>query len=405
MTVKKPVPCSLLDIRGIQEWLDEMALQGLFLVDVNRKFDRAEFELGDPAPVRYRLDPVGKDVEKDKDREGPYAEMGWKFVCHIPRWYYIFSCGDPEAPELYSDPQSLAIAMEPMIRRDLRSSILGALFCVAVFFLCFLVRPGSALRNMLLWEYPQDLVLTVLYPILLVLCLPLFVFDFRRIVKIRDTLAQGLTLKAKKRRKRIPFLAWYIPLYLSIFLLPRLLLPETNMEYFDLSEAPLSRPWPGIVQTEAAGPRPLGPSPEPYAHGYAATNSSWFVPIQEYASTDWDTRSSGSFWTGVRYFKARSPRVAELIWQMERDKEARYHENALTYPGNSRITELQPFQPWDWPGLDRAELARYHRQGHDIWTLLLQRGNDVVMVEYSGYARPEDCIGLFLEALDKEGTP
>lgn len=32
MTVKKPVPCSVYDIPGMQEWLDEMALQGLFLV-------------------------------------------------------------------------------------------------------------------------------------------------------------------------------------------------------------------------------------------------------------------------------------------------------------------------------------------------------------------------------------
>ena len=39
MTVNKPVPCSIDDIRGIQEWLDEMALQGLFLVEFNRRFD------------------------------------------------------------------------------------------------------------------------------------------------------------------------------------------------------------------------------------------------------------------------------------------------------------------------------------------------------------------------------
>ena len=31
MMVKKAIPCSLLDIQGVQEWLDEMVLQGLFL--------------------------------------------------------------------------------------------------------------------------------------------------------------------------------------------------------------------------------------------------------------------------------------------------------------------------------------------------------------------------------------
>lgn len=107
----------------------------------------------------------------------------------------------------------------------------------------------------------------------------------------------------------------------------------------------------------------------------------------------------------MRYVQARSPKIAELIYRLERDKEVRYHEKALTYPNANRITEVQPFQSWDWSGLDKAELARYHRRGQDVWTLLLLRGNDVLMLEYSGFAQPEDCLPLFLEALDKEVTP
>lgn len=33
MMVKKASPCSLLGIQGVQEWLDETALQGLCLVE------------------------------------------------------------------------------------------------------------------------------------------------------------------------------------------------------------------------------------------------------------------------------------------------------------------------------------------------------------------------------------
>ena len=41
MTVKKPIPCSFFDIPGMQQWLDEMALQGLFLQDFTRQMDKA----------------------------------------------------------------------------------------------------------------------------------------------------------------------------------------------------------------------------------------------------------------------------------------------------------------------------------------------------------------------------
>ena len=49
MTVKKNIPCSFYDIPSLESWLDEMALQGLFLKNFSRQFDWAVFEVGDPA--------------------------------------------------------------------------------------------------------------------------------------------------------------------------------------------------------------------------------------------------------------------------------------------------------------------------------------------------------------------
>lgn len=43
MTVKRPIPCSLYDIQGMQDWLDEMALQGLFFQNFTRRNDAANF--------------------------------------------------------------------------------------------------------------------------------------------------------------------------------------------------------------------------------------------------------------------------------------------------------------------------------------------------------------------------
>ena len=75
MTVKRPIPCSLYDIQGMQDWLDEMALQGLFFQNFTRRNDAANFLVDAPRPVRYRLDPVGEHWN-DVERKENYAQMG-----------------------------------------------------------------------------------------------------------------------------------------------------------------------------------------------------------------------------------------------------------------------------------------------------------------------------------------
>ena len=193
MSVKIPVPCSIYDIRGVEEWLDEMALKGLFLKEVNSRFDRAVFELRDPAPVRYRLDPITRKGKEDDEHLALYAQMGWNYVDRVARWYYIFSCADPDAPELYTDPQSLALAMSSLVRRDFRNHVLLALALFAVIpFMLLFPTPGYIFHNLLLWERPRDVFFIASYPFLFVLCLPMLVLEYRRTRKIRDTLAQGV---------------------------------------------------------------------------------------------------------------------------------------------------------------------------------------------------------------------
>ena len=62
---------------------------------------------------------------------------------------------------------------------------------------------------------------------------------------------------------------------------------------------------------------------------------------------------------------------------------------------------FQPFQPQNQPGLDRLEVAQYTRRGLDCWTLAARRGTDVLVVDYMGRAQWEDCLPLFLVALDQ----
>ncbi len=405
MTVKKPVPCSIYDIRGIQEWLDEMARQGLFLKEVNPRFDRAEFEVGDPAPVRYRLDPVArKGEEEDDEHIALYAQMGWNYVDRVARWYYIFSCVDPEASELYSDYQSLSLAMDGLVRRDFRNHVLLALSLLAVLLLMlFFPTPAYNFRNLLLWENPHHVFLMVSYPILLVLCLPLLAFEYRRTRKIRDTLAQGMPLKAGKRRNRPPWYVIWLLTYLPAYFLPRLLFPTIGWEICGLEARALAHPWPTAVQVEAVGASPL--AEEPVIDGYVRYNDSPFAPVQEEVNLSLPAGNSNRFFSTIRYIRASSPRIARWLYQMERDQEAKSLETRQNPSYTYRVSELTPFTPRDWPSLDRLEVAFYRWQAQDSWSFALLRGNDVLLVDYTGAARWEDCLPLFLEALDKEVTP
>lgn len=401
MTVKKPVPCSLYDLRGIQEWLDEMALQGLFLKEVNRRFDRAEFEVGDPAPVRYRLDPVVRKGKENEEHVALYAQMGWNYVDRVYTWYDIFSCADPEAPELYSDYQSLALAMDGLVRRDLRNHVLLALSLLAVLLLIlFFPTPGHNFRNLLLWEQPEYVFDMVAYPIVLVLCLPLLVFEYRQTQKIRDTLAQGLPLKAGKRRKKLPWYVVWALTYLPIFLLPKLIFPDVGWDVCGLEERALAHPWPTAAQVEQVGAHPL--TEEPVMDGYIRYNDSPFAPVQEevhrYRAASPNYLSDLS--VTIRYIRAGSPKIARWLYQMERDQEFKRLEDRQSTRYTYQITNLTPFAPRDWPGLDRLEVTRYKERGEDSWTFTLLRGNDVLLVDYTGSVQWEDCLPLFLEALD-----
>ena len=134
---------------------------------------------------------------------------------------------------------------------------------------------------------------------------------------------------------------------------------------------------------------------------------------------DWEVRSFDPF-TGedtvldrpyplsvtVQYDQARSPKTARLVYQLRRDQEAQELKAALSYDNPlSYVSHLQPFEQREYPGLDSLETVRFRRGGADSWLFTALRGNDVLVVEYCGPAEPEDCLPLFLEALDKEVPP
>ncbi len=121
-TVKKILPYGLWDFSGLQNWLNAQAKDGYaFQKSLNLSFfDIACFRKDSRAPQsRYCLDPIHEsaDAYESQQRRKDYEAYGWHFVGSIGKLYAVYRCDDSDAPILYTDPQSLALAMKKQVRR------------------------------------------------------------------------------------------------------------------------------------------------------------------------------------------------------------------------------------------------------------------------------------------------
>ena len=55
--VRKLVPVDFLDMHGIESWLEDMAVRGLFFTGMGSCF--ARFRRGRPMPIRFHAEPSG----------------------------------------------------------------------------------------------------------------------------------------------------------------------------------------------------------------------------------------------------------------------------------------------------------------------------------------------------------
>lgn len=209
MTVKKWVPCALWDITGLQSWLNEQAAAGYALADWPgwSFMGRVSFQ-EDPEAVhtRYCLDPIGERIGEVElqDRRESYEEAGWHYAGKIGKLYAIYRCDDPTAPELYSDPQSLAWAMKKQMRWMWAALLICLLWPVALFWdewpLLF-HYPAEFLMELML----RAEILIHLYGIMLVMVV-LVVSDgistFRGIRRARACLSRGQWPPAGPHRYR-----------------------------------------------------------------------------------------------------------------------------------------------------------------------------------------------------------
>ena len=132
--VRKILPVSPCDIRGLEAWLEEQANAGLFPVSIG---SWAVFTTDGVPGTRFRLEPYdrGRTAPTEEQQE-LYRRAGWSYALNVaPAGCWLFYTADPAAVELYSDHESRGLSLERLeraARRAWRSSLLLGVVLAAV---------------------------------------------------------------------------------------------------------------------------------------------------------------------------------------------------------------------------------------------------------------------------------
>ena len=198
MIVKKWLPYPLWDFAGIEQWLNEQAQAGYLLNGWPgwAFIGRVPFRTDPDAPrTRYCLDP-GMDLfgeEELRRRAASYRDAGWQYEGNVRKYYAIYSCDDPKAPDLYNDTQSMNLAMKKQVHRMWLSLLLLVVWLGLALWdewILIYTRPGSFVSGLIL---NSDIQIPLLG--LLLLCVVLVVFShinaFWGIFHIRACLRRG----------------------------------------------------------------------------------------------------------------------------------------------------------------------------------------------------------------------
>ena len=373
-TVYKLIPVDFVDVDRFEGWAEDMARRGLYLHHLT-PFLFAAFQRGEPAPVRYRLEPRGSFWSRES--QNYCRSLGWEFVFHVGRWFDLYRNDDPEAPELHTDPVVHSYALD-RISRSLR-------ILTAVLVLCFVGELAALLLPYLLSDAPVLLLLnasgiSTLSMLVLFLLLGVEFRSLGSFFRLRRRLREGIVPGRQSWRSSA---RWYFGLLLfDLVLLAALIASPLVMRSVEWEDeiAVAERPFPILELQELEGDPALEAVPSPItleifgydSHNYVRRNWSLLAPGQY--EVDQHLTGSGDYeprldmlWYRLSLPCLASPLLDDLI--------TRYSD--LRYaPEHYTVTEPE------LPGFDRAVLVQDNRwPGQELF---LQAGNVVIYLDYSG---------------------
>lgn len=388
-TVYKLIPVDFVDIDRFEGWAEDMARRGLFLHHLT-PFLFAAFRRGEPAPVRYRLEPRGSFWSRES--QNYCRSLGWEFVCQVGRWFELYRNDDPEAPELHTDPVVHSYALD-RVSRSLR-------ILTAVLVLCFVGELAALLLPYLLSDTPVRLLLdasgiTALSALVLLLLLGVEFRGLASFFHLRKSLREGIVPRRHDWRSSA---LWYLGLLLfDLVLLAALIASPLAMRSVEWEGelATAERPFPILELRELEGNPALEAAPSPTAleiFGYDNDNyvrRDWSPLAPEQYEVTQSLTDGGDYepsltmeWYRLSLPCLASPLLDELVYR---------HTEYNSFPDEYIVSELA------LPGFDRVILAR-DSQWPDQQRLFLQSGSVVIYLRYHGAQdltdHPELLAGL-----------
>ena len=134
-TVRRLPLIDYADLDRFEDWLEDMALRGLFYDHAGPVY--ITFRRGAPAPVRYRMEPAGSFHTAESQIY--LRQQGWACLGRAGKWFVLYAAADPDAPELHTDPVVRSYGLDQAARSMLRYCAM--LLAVTLLFLAAVVLP------------------------------------------------------------------------------------------------------------------------------------------------------------------------------------------------------------------------------------------------------------------------
>ena len=394
-SVYKLTPVSDYDIQGIESWLQDMALRGLYLKKYRSLF--CTFTPGPARKTRYRIEPCRRAVDDDLPSAmlDLYEEYGWECVGDINREMLIFSTQDENAPELHTDPAIQGEQWKKLYKKARRATITTPLLTLLIIWCAGvqLFEHGTPITN---------LITTVSLPLVL-LCICLLVSLPSVFVQKRDLglilrqLEDGVPLEHRapypKRNLSSPAYFTIIVLLWIALILGQYILPLTGgklQPLSDLQQFPLL----SLAQVEGETFTPYTMASDGYVdyanfarqEHYLLCWNSWEVVQTGQWDEDGTWNRMEIFWYDLPAplsFLAEPLAKEQLEHSMKLDEDIWWRADP-SEGGTWSVTQ--------YPKAGADDLALARREGTPFQTAAAALDGKVVLVQYTGHGDLADHL-------------
>lgn len=386
-SVYKLTPVSDYDIQGLESWLQDMALRGLYLKKYRPLF--CTFTPGPARKTRYRIEPCRRAVDDDlpADMLELYEEYGWECVGDVNREMLIFSTQDETAPELHTDPAIQGERWKKLYKRARTGTIANPLLILLVIWCAGvqLFEHGTPITN---------LITTVSLPlVLLCICLlvslPSVFAKKRELGLLLRQLEEGVPLehRAPYPRRNLGSPAYFavIVVLFAALILGQYILPLTGgklQALSDLQDFPLL----SLSEVEGEGFVPYTMASEGYVdyanfarqEHYLLCWNSW----EAVQTGEWDEDGTWNRME-VRWYDLPAP-LAFLAKPMAKEQLERSMALDEDIWWRADPSEGGTWKITQYPEAGADDLAVAHREGTAFQTAAAALGDKVVLVQYTG---------------------